>query len=86
MARTVGEKHLIDKLNDYSSQEAETFSNKKEVYFDAMEYAIANIKSHLESADGKSIDSLKERAEKLDKDIVNEVLEDVKLTVEFDID
>lgn len=86
MSKTVGQKHLINILNDYSSQEAGTFSNKKEVYFDAMEFAIENIKTHLESADGQTIETLKERAQKLDKDIVNKVLEDVKLTIEFDID
>ncbi|MFV0255427.1 MAG: hypothetical protein ACK5G7_04800 [Erysipelotrichaceae bacterium] len=88
MGKTKGEKYVIKKLNDYSSQEAETFSNKKEVYFDAMDTAIQNIKKHLHSADGKSINALMERAEGLgsEKNAVENVLEDVKKTIEYNID
>lgn len=88
MGKTVGEKHLIDKLNDYSSQEAAHFTNQKEVYFDAMEEAIKSIKEHFEKADGSAIKTLYEKAETLtdDKENVNDVLEDVKITIEFDID
>lgn len=88
MGKTVGEKHLIDKLNDYSSQEASHFANQKELYIDGMDNVIEMIKSHLENADSQAVSKLKRKTEGLKekKQNVAAVLIDVGSTIEYDVD
>ena len=88
MAKSKGEKYVIDRLNDKSSSYAKDFFSQKEVFFDALVEVKGIMEKMVSEDDSKSIDTLKEQIAALDKKYqkVDEVLRDVIQVTEYEVD
>lgn len=82
-----GEKYVADKLKKYSSQEVESFVNRKKVYYEALEKTLQTLGEEFDKVDGQAIESIREEVNglKYKKSDIEALLNDVKKTLEYDV-
>lgn len=85
--KSSGEKFVINRLNSYSSQEANHFNVQRQVYFEAMTNIIVVVEEHINQAQSLSIDKIKGETDNLGskRNMVDQLLDDVKKSIEYEV-